>query len=139
MKIIEKIKKHPVKTALIAGGVVVTGYLIYKGLKPKEVAEAASGVGAAHAGKALFPTIVKPTEKLAALGFDGVDMYDGAFESMSDYGLVVDDLGKLGEAMLDLDGVGSSSPVYILFNVARTQPGAFGLAKDAAEAVVNAV
>lgn len=133
MKIIEKIKKHPVKTALIAGGVVVGGYLIYKGCKPKKIAEVATKA------KSLKPVLVHPTEKLAALGFDGVDMYEGAFESMSDYGLHVSDLGKLGEAMLDLNGVADSSPVYILFNVERTQPGAFGLAKDAAEAVANAV
>ena len=66
-------------------------------------------------------TLVKPTEKLALLGFDGLtDSPDGYFESMNDgCSMLVKDLDKLKEAILELDHVTEESPLYILFNVTK--------------------
>lgn len=118
MNIKQFYKNH--KKAVIFGGAaiaVVGGIVIFKRINAKTVAKIACET--AKKGNSLKPIVLHPTEKLKMLGFDGIDDYGGVFESMTDYGLKVKDLGNLGEAMMELEQVGPDNECFILFNVVK--------------------
>ena len=112
------VKDH--KKAIIGVGVgaaAITGIVL---LKKANAAKIAADV-TKDAVSNWRPVVLPPTEKLAAIGFDGIDKYVGAYESMTDYGVTPANLGKLGEALCELEDIDMNSPVYLLFNVARNK------------------
>lgn len=122
MKIKEFYQKHKKAVWVTAAGVAV-GTLVYiKATKVDQAAKAVAEVAKDAPKPAPFkPIVLKPTEKLKALGFDGIDEYTGVYESMTDYGLKVKDLGTLGEALQELDRIGPDNNCFILFNVLKSE------------------
>lgn len=121
MSIKNFVKEH--KKAIVvagAGAAAITGaILLKKGNAAKVVKDA--GFITKDTVSSWRPVVLPPTEKLASMGFDGIDKYVGAYESMTDYGVTPADLGKLGEALCELEDIDMSSPIYILFNAARNR------------------
>lgn len=125
MSIKKFVKDH--KKAMVGVGVgaaAITGVVLLKKANAAKIAaDVAKDAGfmTKDAVSSWRPVILPPTEKLAAMGFDGIDKYVGAYESMTDYGATPADLGKLGEALCELEDIDMNSPVFLLFNVARNK------------------
>lgn len=66
------------------------------------------------------PEQVKATEKLTEIGFGNLDKYvdaaNYAYEGVHD-AVALSDLGKLGEALAELEGFSETDKVFILFSL----------------------
>ena len=70
------------------------------------------------------PNKLDAPEALAKFGIGQVDEYTGAFECMTafspNYSLSVGDLGALGEALCELNGITADSKAFALINIAKS-------------------
>ena len=120
MKIKEFAKKHK-KKLLIAGGIIGGIALINWVHEDKTVSINKLGSHEFVVSDNLPTKVLEPTSKLLEMGISQVDDWDGALEIRSDTGYVMSlkDLGKLGEAMCELDGVNENSKVWTLVNAEK--------------------
>lgn len=118
-KVTDFVKKHKVAVGVI-GTAVVVGTILYLTKGKIDTTK----VPISRVKDAIAPSKLDAPEALAKFGVGGVDEYTGAFECMTafspNYSVRVGDLGALGEALCELNGITADSKAFALINIAKS-------------------